>query len=183
MERRDLVTTGPASSTGSPMTFMMRPSVSSPTGTVIGAPVSVTAWPRTRPSVVSMAMQRTVFSPRCCATSSTSRLPPFVGLQRVQDLRQVAVELHVDDGADDLRTCRPCPGQQLRRRRLDRSAPRRRCRLGGAALLAALAFGAAAFAGTALLATGAFLAAGAALGVAAFAIFLASCLRALPRPK
>ena len=32
--------TGPASSTGSPMTFMMRPSVSSPTGTVIGAPVS-----------------------------------------------------------------------------------------------------------------------------------------------
>jgi hypothetical protein len=25
-----------------------------------------------------------------------------VGLQRVQDLRQVAVELHVDDGADDL---------------------------------------------------------------------------------
>ena len=26
-----------------------------------------------------------------------------VGLERVQDLRQVAVELHVDDGADDLR--------------------------------------------------------------------------------
>ena len=25
------------------------------------------------------------------------------GLERVQDLRQVAVELHVDDGADDLR--------------------------------------------------------------------------------
>ena len=45
---------------------------------------------------------RTVFSPRCCATSSTRRLPPFIGLQRVQDLRQVPVELHVDDGADDL---------------------------------------------------------------------------------
>jgi hypothetical protein len=63
------VLTGPASSTGSPMTFMMRPSVPGPTGTRIGAPVSVTAWPRTRPSVVSMAMQRTVFSPRCWATS------------------------------------------------------------------------------------------------------------------
>ena len=93
---------GPASSTGSPMTFMMRPSVPSPTGTGIGAPVSVTGWPRTRPSVVSIEMQRTEFSPRCWATSSTRRLPLFVGLERVQDLRQVAVELHVDDGADHL---------------------------------------------------------------------------------
>ena len=30
--------------------------------------------PRTSPSVVSIAMQRTFFSPRCCATSTT-RLP------------------------------------------------------------------------------------------------------------
>src|SRR5919202_3802805 len=66
---------GPASSTGSPMTFMMRPSVPSPTGTAMGWPVSLTAWPRVRPSVESMAMARTVFSPRCCATSSTRRLP------------------------------------------------------------------------------------------------------------
>ena len=80
---------GPASSTGSPMTFMMRPSVSSPTGTVIGLPVSTTSWPRTRPSVESMAMVRTVFSPRCCATSSTRRWPWFVGLERVQNCRQV----------------------------------------------------------------------------------------------
>ena len=49
-----------------------------------------------------MAMQRTEFSPRCWATSRTRRLPLFVGFQRVQDLRQMAVELHVDDGADDL---------------------------------------------------------------------------------
>ena len=49
--------TGPGSSTGSPMTFMMRPSVPGPTGTVIGAPVSRTVWPRTRPSVESMAMR------------------------------------------------------------------------------------------------------------------------------
>src|ERR1700722_1133158 len=54
---------------------MMRPSVPSPTGTEIGALVSVTSWPRTRPSEMSMAMPRTVFSPRCCATSSTSLLP------------------------------------------------------------------------------------------------------------
>src|SRR3979490_2631705 len=60
------------------MTLMMRPSVSSPTGTLIGCPVSVTSWPRTRPSLVSIATVRTVDSPRCCATSSTRRLPPFV---------------------------------------------------------------------------------------------------------
>src|SRR5215475_14310715 len=40
-------------------------------------PVSVTSWPRTRPSVASIATVRTVDSPRCCATSSTRRLPPF----------------------------------------------------------------------------------------------------------
>src|SRR6202171_4085049 len=68
---------GPASSTGSPITFMMRPSVPAPTGTMIGLPVSPTSWPRTRPSAVSIAMVRTVDSPRCCATSSTRRLPPF----------------------------------------------------------------------------------------------------------
>jgi hypothetical protein len=43
--------TGPASSTGSPITFMMRPErAGNPTGTAIGAPVSRTGWPRTRPS-------------------------------------------------------------------------------------------------------------------------------------
>src|SRR5271154_5077445 len=66
---------GPASSTGWPITFMMRPRVPSPTGTAIGMPVSTTSWPRTRPSVMSMAMVRTVASPRCWATSSTRRLP------------------------------------------------------------------------------------------------------------
>src|SRR5256885_1721532 len=69
---------GPASSIGSPITFMMRPSVPSPTGTAIGSPVSVTSWPRTRPSVASIAIVRTVDSPRCCATSSTRRLLPFL---------------------------------------------------------------------------------------------------------
>ena len=42
-----------------------------PTGTEMGAPVLVTTWFRANPSVLSMAMVRTVFSPRSCATSST----------------------------------------------------------------------------------------------------------------
>src|SRR5690606_14981323 len=62
---------GPASSIGWPTTFMMRPSVPGPTGAMIDLPVSTTAWPRVRPSVVSMAMVRTMFSPRCWATSRT----------------------------------------------------------------------------------------------------------------
>ena len=78
IERCSDASTGPFSSTGSPMTLRMRPSVASPTGTVIGAPVSVTRSPRTRPSVESIAIARTVLSPRCCATSSTSRAPLFV---------------------------------------------------------------------------------------------------------
>src|SRR5262245_16361576 len=57
---------------------MMRPRHSSPTGTAIGSPVSVTSWPRTKPSDVSIATVRTVFSPRCCATSRTRRWPPFL---------------------------------------------------------------------------------------------------------
>src|SRR5262249_51895499 len=78
MARLAGVLMGPASSTGSPITFMMRPSVSSPTGTAMGRPVSVTSWPRTRPSEESMATVRTVFSPRCWATSSTRRWPWLV---------------------------------------------------------------------------------------------------------
>ena len=84
------------------MTLRMRPSVSGPTGTVIGLPVSTAFSPRTRPSVVSMAMVRTVDSPRCCATSSTIRRLSAFDVQGVQDVRQLAVELHVDDGAHDL---------------------------------------------------------------------------------
>merc|ERR1719348_1035228 len=63
---------GPLSSMGSPMTLMIRPKVSSPTGILMGEPVSTTDWPRTRPSVPSMAIVLTVFSPKCWATSSTS---------------------------------------------------------------------------------------------------------------
>ena len=96
--------TGPASSTGSPMTFMMRPSVPLPTGTMMGAPVSRhgLAAGQALGRVHRDAAHR-VDSPSCWATSSTRRCAVVVGLERVQDLGQVAVELHVDDGADHLR--------------------------------------------------------------------------------
>ena len=85
------------------MTFRMRPSVSGPDRHVIGAPVSTTSWPRTMPSVLSMAMQRTVRSPSSCATSSTSVRSPILRVQRVLDEGQLALELHVHDGAQHLR--------------------------------------------------------------------------------
>ena len=71
MGLRMLASMGPASSTGSPTTFMIRPRTSRPTGTEIISPVFSTGMPRTSPSVESMAMHRTVFSPRCWATSTT----------------------------------------------------------------------------------------------------------------
>ena len=53
------------------MTFKMRPKISGPTGMAIGAPVFTTLMPRDKPSEESMAMVRTVDSPRCSATSNT----------------------------------------------------------------------------------------------------------------
>ena len=55
----------PLSSTGSPITFRILPNVSGPTGTEIGLPVSNTSCPLTSPSVESIAIVLTVFSPRC----------------------------------------------------------------------------------------------------------------------
>ena len=51
------------------MTLKTCPRVTSPTGTVIGEPVSRTSVPRTRPSVGFREMARTMLSPRCWATS------------------------------------------------------------------------------------------------------------------
>ena len=53
----------------SPVTLNTLPLVTSPTGTVMGLPVSRTSWPRTSPSVGLSAMARMTSSPRCCATS------------------------------------------------------------------------------------------------------------------
>ena len=60
-----LVLMGPLSSIGSPITFMILPKVSGPTGILIGAPVSTTYWPLTKPSVESIAMVLTLESPKC----------------------------------------------------------------------------------------------------------------------
>ena len=87
---------------------MMRPSVPSPTGTAIGSPVSVTSWPRTRPSVVSIAMVRTVDLAEVLRDLEHQAVALVLGLERVQDRRQVPFELHVDDGADDLGDASDC---------------------------------------------------------------------------
>ena len=62
----------------SPTTFHTWFLVTSPTGTVIGEPVSVTSEPRTRPSVGCIEIVLTVLSPRDWATSRVSvlLLPP-----------------------------------------------------------------------------------------------------------
>ena len=49
----------------------MCPNVSCPTGTEIGAPVSVTSAPLLKPSVPCIEIALTLPSPRCCATSKT----------------------------------------------------------------------------------------------------------------
>ena len=67
------VAIGPFSSIGSPMTFMILPRVSWPTGTLIGFSVSTTGCPLTNPSVESRAMVRTLLPPKCWATSRTRR--------------------------------------------------------------------------------------------------------------
>lgn len=74
MGRRSAVRTGPRPSIGSPSKLKTRPSVSLPTGTCTGAPVSVTFMPRTSPSVEPRATARTRLPPRCCCTSPVRRM-------------------------------------------------------------------------------------------------------------
>ena len=83
--QRSLVFTGPISSTGSPMTFIILPRASLPTGMVICWPVSTACIPRTSPSVESMAMHLTVFSPKCWATSRT-RFPSLSSMEGLVSL-------------------------------------------------------------------------------------------------
>ena len=64
----------------SPVALKTLPSVASPTGTMMGSPVSTTWPPRTRPSVGLSEIARTMPSPMCWATSSGSVVvsPPRV---------------------------------------------------------------------------------------------------------
>ena len=64
-------------STGSPSRLKIRPKVSSPTGTVMDPPVSTASSPLVKPSVELIEIQRTVSSPMCCATSTTTVFPSF----------------------------------------------------------------------------------------------------------
>ena len=67
--------TGPLPSIGSPMTLKSRPSVASPTGTVIGPPAATAFIPRRRPSVAAIETARTQLFPRCCCTSAITSPP------------------------------------------------------------------------------------------------------------
>ena len=60
---------------GEPSTSMMRPSVASPTGTLMPSPVFSATRPRFRPSVEPSAIVRTMPSPSCCCTSSVISVP------------------------------------------------------------------------------------------------------------
>ena len=62
---------------GSPITLIILPRVSGPTGTWIGAPVSRASSPRFSPSVLSIAIVLTLDSPKCCATSKINLFPPL----------------------------------------------------------------------------------------------------------
>ena len=84
----------------SPSTLNTWPLVTSPTGTVIGPPVSVTVAPRTSPSVGCMEIARTMLSPMCSATSRVSVLVVLaqghIDVQRVVDVGHLlGAELHV----------------------------------------------------------------------------------------
>ena len=100
--RFSAVLIGPASSTGSPMTFMMRPSVSSPTGTEIGCAgvdhllAAHQAFGRIHGDGAHRVLAEML------RDLEHEPVAVVLGLERVQDLRQLAVELHVDDGAHDL---------------------------------------------------------------------------------
>ena len=55
-------------------TLNILPKVASPTGTDIGAPVSIASMPLTRPSVPLIATALTLWSPRSCWTSAVSAM-------------------------------------------------------------------------------------------------------------
>src|SRR5262245_31625720 len=62
-------------SSACPSRLKMRPFVTSPTGTEIGAPVSTTTIPRRQPSVDDIATQRATSLPRCWLTLSKTAIP------------------------------------------------------------------------------------------------------------
>ena len=75
-------------SSGLPRAFHTWPLVTSPTGTMIGLPVSVTGAPRVTPSVGCMEIARTRLSPMWAATSSvTTEVSPASSRVSVRALK------------------------------------------------------------------------------------------------
>ena len=74
-------------SMASPVTFITRPRIWAPTGIEMGRKVFSTSSPRLRPSVESIATQRTVSSPMCCCTSRMILLPSGLRTERASSIR------------------------------------------------------------------------------------------------
>ena len=100
--------TGLSESIALPSTLRMRPSVASPTGTVIGAPVSRTSAPRTMPSVPPIASVRTWLLPSSLLHFERQLVLFAVAAFEVREQRRIDVgqgigaELDVDDVAEHL---------------------------------------------------------------------------------
>ena len=73
-----------------------------------------------------MATVRTVDFAEMLSDLEHQAVAAILGLERVQDRRQVILELHVDDGADDLRDFSDCVGCSHVVPRYGIKAPRRR---------------------------------------------------------
>jgi hypothetical protein len=92
---------GPASSTGSPITFMMRPRVPSPTGTDRLAGVNDFLTANQTLGGIHRDGTNRVFA-QVLSNFQHQAVALVVCFKSVQDQRQVVIELDVDNGADDL---------------------------------------------------------------------------------
>ncbi len=98
---RDLI--GPASSTGSPMTFMMRPSVPVPTGTEIGC-AGIARFLAADQAFGRIHCDRAHGGfAQMLRNLEHQTVALVIEFERIQDRRQMVLELHVDDGARNLR--------------------------------------------------------------------------------
>ena len=93
---------GPRSSIGSPMTFMIRPSVLGPTGTRICEPVALTVLAAGEAVGRVHGDGADDILAEVLGDLEHQAVAAVVGLERRQDRRQLAFERDVDDGADDL---------------------------------------------------------------------------------
>ena len=102
MARFSAVLIGPASSTGSPITFMMRPErlVADRHGDRLAGVGHLLAAHQAFGGVHGDGAHRVLAE--MLGDFEHQPVAVVVGLERVQDRGQVAVELHVDDGAHDL---------------------------------------------------------------------------------